>query len=50
MLMIDLVLNLDSLFLKDGETVDDLVEYLKKKYEFGYEPIYEVTYEEIIDD
>ena len=50
MLMIDLVLNLDSLFLKDGETVDDLVKYLKKKYEFGYEPTYEVTYEEIIDD
>ena len=50
MLMMDLILNLDSLFLKDDETVDDLIEYLKKKYEFGYEPTYEVTYEEIIDD
>ena len=27
-----------------------IIDTLKKKYEFGYEPTYEVTYEEIIDD
>lgn len=49
MLMIDLVLNLDSLFLKDDESVDDLIEYLRKRYEFGYEPTYEVLYEEKVE-
>ena len=50
MLMIDLVLNIDSLFLKDGETVDDVVNYLRERFEFGYEPTWEVLYEEIVDD
>lgn len=49
-LMIDLVLNIDSLFLKEGESVDDLIGYLRERYEFGYEPTYEVLYEEVIDD
>ena len=50
MLMIDLVLNIDSLFLKDGETVDDVVNYLRERFDFGYEPTWEVLYEEIVDD
>lgn len=48
--MIDVVLNIDSLFLKDGESVDDVIDYLRKRWDFGYEPTYEVLYEEIIDD
>jgi hypothetical protein len=47
--MIDLTLNIDSLFLKDDESVDDLIEYLRKRYEFGYEPTYEVLYEEKVE-
>ena len=50
MLMIDLIINIDALFLKDGETVDDVIEHIREKYDFGYEPTYEVLYEEIIDD
>lgn len=50
MLMINLVLNIDSLFLKDGETVDDVVNHLRERFDFGYEPTWEVLYEEIVDD
>lgn len=50
MLMVDVVLNIDSLFLKDEETIDDVIDYLRKRYEFGYEPTYEVLYEEVVDD
>ena len=50
MLMIDLVLNIDSLFLKDGETVDDVVNHLRERFDFGYEPTWEILYEEIVDD
>lgn len=48
--MVDVVLNIDSLFLKDGESVDDVVDYLRKRWDFGYEPTYEVLYEEVVDD
>ena len=49
--MVDLVLNLDSLILDDDESVEDILEYLQEKYSFGYEPTYEVLYEEeIVDD
>ena len=37
MLMIDLILNIDSLYLKDGETVDDVIAHIREKYDFGYE-------------
>ena len=50
MLMIDLVLNIDSLYLEDGETVDDVIAHIREKYDFGYEPTYEVLYEETVDD
>lgn len=50
MLMVDVVINLDSLFLKDDESVDDVIQYLRKRFDFGYEPTYEVIYEEIVDE
>ena len=50
MLMIDLTLNIDSLFLKDGETVDDVINHIREKWDFGYEPTYEILYEEVVDD
>ena len=50
MLMIDLVLNIDSLFLKDGESAEDVIAHIREKWDMGYEPTYEVLYEEIIDD
>lgn len=48
--MIDVVINIDSLFLKEDETVDDVIEHIRKKWSFGYEPTYEVLYEETVDD
>ena len=50
MLMVDLVLNLDSVYLKDGETVEDIIAHIRERWSMGYEPTYEVLYEEIIDD
>ena len=50
MLMMDVVINIDSLFLEEGETVDDVINHIREKYKFGYEPTYEVLYEEIIVD
>lgn len=50
MLMIDLILNIDSLFLKDGQTVEDVIDHIREKFSFGYEPTYEVVYEEVVDD
>ena len=50
MLMIDLVLNIDSLFLNDGESVDDIINHIREKWDMGYEPTWEVLYEEIVDD
>jgi len=50
MKMIDVILNIDSLFLDDDEDVDDVLNHIREKFEFGYEPTYEILYEEIIDD
>ena len=49
-IMIDLVLNIDSLFLNENETVDDVVNHIRKRWNFGYEPTWEVLYEEIVTD
>lgn len=48
--MIDLVIYMDAVTLKEGESAEDVIDYLKKKYDipWGYE--WEVTHEEIIDD
>ena len=46
MIMYDVVLNLDSLFLNENESIDDVLDYLRERFEFGYEPTYEVLYEE----
>ena len=48
--MIDVVLNIDSLFLKDGESVEDVIDCLREKFSFGYEPTWEILYEETVDD
>lgn len=50
MKMIDVRIDIDSLFLKDDETIDDVIDYLRERFDFGYEPNVEVLYEEIIDD
>lgn len=50
MMMIDLVINIDSLLLQDGESVDDMVDKIQEEYDIGYPITYEVTHEEIIDD
>lgn len=48
--MVDVILNIDSLFLKNNECVDDVIEHIREKYDFGYEPTYEILYEECIDE
>ena len=48
--MVDLILNIDSLILKDDESVDDVIDVLRNHFSFGYEPTWEVLYEEIVDD
>lgn len=48
--LIDLVIYADGIILEDGETEEDVVEYLKDKYDSLYAFTYEVNYEEIIDD
>lgn len=48
--MIDVVLNIDSLFLKDDESVEDVINHIRERFSFGYEPTYEVIYEEVVDD
>lgn len=50
MKIVDVVLNLDSLHLKDNESIDDVVEHIRKKYDFGYEPTWEILYEEVYSD
>ena len=50
MKMIDVVLNIDSLFLEDDESIDDVIDYLREKYDFGYEPTIEILYEEDVSD
>ena len=48
--MIDMVITLDSLYLEEWETADDVVELIKKHFDVCIEPTYEVTYEETVDD
>lgn len=48
--MVDVVINIDSLFLKCDENVDDVIDKLREHFEFGYEPTWEILYEEIVDD
>lgn len=50
MLMMDVVINIDSLYLKDGETVDDVINYIRERWSFGYEPQVEILYEEIVEE
>ena len=50
MYMVDVILNIDSLILEDNETVDDVIDWIREKYSFGYEPTLEVLYEEPLDD
>ena len=47
--MIDVVINIDSLFLKCDEDVDDVIGYLRERFDFGYEPTWEILYEEVIN-
>lgn len=49
MRMVDVVLNIDSLFLEEEESIEDVINHIREKYDFGYEPTYDVLYEEYID-
>lgn len=49
MKMIDVVINIDSLYLNDDETIDDVIDYIREKWDFGYEPNVEVLYEENVE-
>lgn len=48
--IIDLVIYMDAVILNEGESAEDVINYLKKKYPlpWGYE--WEINHEEIIDD
>ena len=48
--MIDVAINIDSLFLEDDQQVDDLLTHLREKFVFGYEPTYEILHEEHFDE
>lgn len=48
--MIDLVINIDSLILECDESADDVVDHLRERFDFGYEPTLEILYEETVDD
>ena len=48
--MVDVVINIYSLFLKCDEDVDDVIDHLRERFDFGYEPTWEILYEEIVDD
>ena len=49
MKMIDVVINIDSLILNDDQEVDDVIDVLREKFQFGYKPTWEVLYEEKIE-
>ena len=48
--MVDVVLNIDSLILEEDDSIDRLIDHIREKYSFGYEPTYEVLYEELVDE
>lgn len=48
--MIDVVINIDSLIVSEDQTIEDVVQSIQNQFEMGYEPTWEVLYEEIIDD
>lgn len=50
MKLVDVVLNIDSLHLDDNQSVDDVIDYIRNEFEFGYEPTYEVLYEEEVKE
>ena len=50
MKIIDIIINIDGLRLKDGESIDDLDKFINDHFDIAYDVMYEVTYEEIVDD
>ena len=48
--LVDCILNIDSLILEEDETVDDVIDYLREKYSFGFEPVVDVLYVEKLED
>ena len=48
--IVDCVLTIDGLQLDDGESVDDLIAHIGKRFETSYDIVYDVSYEEIIVD
>ena len=50
MKVVDVILNIDALQLSDDQSVEDVIDYLRNEFEFGYEPTYDVTYEERVDE
>lgn len=45
-----MVINIDSLMLGEDQDIQDVVQLIQSRFEMGYEPTWEVLYEEIIND
>ena len=50
MIMVDVILNIDSLILDENEYIEDIFEYLRKNYSFGSEPTYEILHKEKLEE
>lgn len=48
--IVDAVIYLDGLHLDEDEKIEDVANLIKANYELGYEIVWDVDYEEIIDD
>ena len=43
---VDVQLLIDGLHLKDDESVEDVIQHIRSKYDIAYEVLYEILYEE----
>jgi len=50
MMISDVVVWIDGMTLKDGQTMDDLAKVLHENFDISYPVKYEVTYAETFDD
>ena len=48
--IVDLTIHMDGLCLEDGESVEDVIKYLKRRYKLPWDYVWEVRYEEAVDD
>lgn len=48
--IVDVVLTIDGLYLNDDESIGDVIGLIQSNFSTAYDIIYEVTYEDIVDD